>query len=272
MRLGDADLRIRPRAHLARELERDDPRDVGLQREHLQIEHQLRVLFPVRRHADRPRQHVRQRIAVLLLGLLDAPLDLAQRVEILVHARCDRSGPSRAPSRAMSSVTQSRMLPFFRSSALRSAAVPPSPNSRSNTTRGFASVGSGVVLRRPRERVHVHAVEAVVAVADDVVEVGRELERRQRRLLAELLRGDLIDRDAHLVVGAFGQLRLHAAQERAVRGRVIARRIGVLQLEVAQHRSGASERHQRRQRRRELGEAALPACGIHSAMFDPIGI
>ena len=45
----------------------------------------------------------------------------------------------------MSSVTQSRMLPFLRSSALRSAAVPPSPNSRSNTTRGFASVGSGVV-------------------------------------------------------------------------------------------------------------------------------
>ena len=46
----------------------------------------------------------------------------------------------------MSSVTQSRMLPFLRSSALRSAAEPPSPNSRSNTTRGFASVGSGVVF------------------------------------------------------------------------------------------------------------------------------
>jgi hypothetical protein len=38
------------------------------------------------------------------------------------------------------------MLPFLRSSAFRSAAEPPSPNSRSKTTRGFASVGSGVVF------------------------------------------------------------------------------------------------------------------------------
>ena len=45
----------------------------------------------------------------------------------------------------MSPVTQSWMLEFFRSSARRSAALPPSPNIRSKTTRGFASVGIGVV-------------------------------------------------------------------------------------------------------------------------------
>ena len=87
MRLGHADLRIRARAHLSRELERDHARDVGLQREHLQVKHQLRVVFPVGRHTDGPRQHVGQRVAVLLLGLLDAPLDFADRVQILVHAR-----------------------------------------------------------------------------------------------------------------------------------------------------------------------------------------
>ena len=45
----------------------------------------------------------------------------------------------------MSSLTQSSRLAFFRSSARRSAALPPSPNSRSNATRGCASAGSGVV-------------------------------------------------------------------------------------------------------------------------------
>src|SRR5438093_6033779 len=45
----------------------------------------------------------------------------------------------------MSSVTQSRMLRFFRSSLWRSFADPPSPNRRSKITRGSASVGSGFV-------------------------------------------------------------------------------------------------------------------------------
>ena len=45
----------------------------------------------------------------------------------------------------MSSVTESRMLRSLRISARRSSTVPPSPNSRSNTSRGLFSMGSGVV-------------------------------------------------------------------------------------------------------------------------------
>ena len=45
----------------------------------------------------------------------------------------------------MSAVIQSRMLPLLRSSARRRSRLPPSPNRRSKTTRGSASVGSGVV-------------------------------------------------------------------------------------------------------------------------------
>jgi hypothetical protein len=37
------------------------------------------------------------------------------------------------------------MLRFFFNSAFRRSGLPPSPKSRSNTTRGSASVGSGVV-------------------------------------------------------------------------------------------------------------------------------
>jgi hypothetical protein len=45
----------------------------------------------------------------------------------------------------MSSRTQSSRLARFRKAARRSAAVPPSPNNRSKTTRGCASAGNGVV-------------------------------------------------------------------------------------------------------------------------------
>jgi hypothetical protein len=45
----------------------------------------------------------------------------------------------------MSSRTQSSRLARLPSAARRCAELPPSPNSRSNTTRGCASDGSGVV-------------------------------------------------------------------------------------------------------------------------------
>ena len=53
VRFGHADLGVRAVARLARQLERDHARDVALQRQHLQIEHQPRVVG-VRRRARRP--------------------------------------------------------------------------------------------------------------------------------------------------------------------------------------------------------------------------
>ena len=85
--------------------------------------------------------------------------------------------------------------------------------------------------RRPGKIVLVDAGVAVVALADHLQQVHRQLQRRQLRLLADLLRGDLIDRRAEVVVGALGQLRLGRAEERGVRSRVRAG-IGVLQLQV----------------------------------------
>ena len=52
VRIGHADLRIRAIARLAGELERDHPRDVALQRENLQVEHQPGVVGVRGRHAD----------------------------------------------------------------------------------------------------------------------------------------------------------------------------------------------------------------------------
>ena len=62
-----------------------------------------------------------------------------------------------------------------------------------------------------------------VAGADQAAEVlGGQFERRQRRVLADLLRGDLIDGDARANVGAVGALGMHAVQEHRGRARVIA--------------------------------------------------
>ena len=47
--------------------------------------------------------------------------------------------------RGTAAVTASRMLSSSSMRARRSGTVPPSPNRRSNTTRGLISIGSGVV-------------------------------------------------------------------------------------------------------------------------------
>ena len=78
-----ADLGIRPVARLAGKLESDDAGHIGLERQHLEIEHQPGVIGIGRRHADRP-VHVGQRTVVgLRLRLLNAPLHLAHRIEVL---------------------------------------------------------------------------------------------------------------------------------------------------------------------------------------------
>ena len=142
MRLGHADVRIGPRARLARHLERDDARHVGLQRQHLQIEHQPDVVFPHRRDAGRP-------------------IEIGQRRASLCSARWMRRSTSRTESsigrRGRDRRRRARVsggpvaghpvedAAALLSSARRRSGLPPSPNSRSKTTRGSASVGSGVV-------------------------------------------------------------------------------------------------------------------------------
>ena len=87
VRIGNTDLWVGAIAGFAGELERDDPGDVTLQRQHLQVEHQSRVIGIGRRHAHGPVQ-IRQRIIRgVSLGLLNAALDLAHGVKILADPR-----------------------------------------------------------------------------------------------------------------------------------------------------------------------------------------
>ena len=82
VRFGHADLRIGPRALFLAEHERDDARQVGLERQQLQVEHQREVILEDRRHALRLIDG-RQLDVALLLGSLDAPLDVANRLRCI---------------------------------------------------------------------------------------------------------------------------------------------------------------------------------------------
>src|SRR6266850_3727614 len=83
MGIRDADFRIGAIARFSSELEGNDPGDIALQCQHLQIEHQPRVVRISGGYSDWPIE-IRQRIADgVSLRFLNAPLDLAHRLEVL---------------------------------------------------------------------------------------------------------------------------------------------------------------------------------------------
>src|SRR5439155_2006515 len=85
MRIRNADLGVSSIAGFARELERDDARDITLQRQDLQVEHQSRVVGVGGRHAHRPVE-IRQRIVRRIgLGLLNTAFDLPDGFEVVAY-------------------------------------------------------------------------------------------------------------------------------------------------------------------------------------------
>jgi len=82
MRLGNADFRIRSTADLPGHHERDDARQIAAVREQLQVEHQSGVIGVGGGHTGGLVEG-RQLPGALLLRLLDAPLDVANRLEVL---------------------------------------------------------------------------------------------------------------------------------------------------------------------------------------------
>ena len=125
-------------------------------------------------------------------------------------------------------------------------------------TRGLFSVGSGVFGAAPGDRVGVGAGEAGVAGARRLAGLDRQLERRQLRVLARLLREDLIHRDAGIEPG-LARRRRHVGEEPRAGLRVRAARPSGRRhaLQPAQHEHLLAERRQRAQRRRELERRAL---------------
>ena len=187
MRIGHADLRVGPVAGLARELERDHAGDVALQREHLQIEHQPRVIGVRGRHAGRTIE-IRQRDC-RASRLPPSECVARPRARCRDTGRRARDPPGRAVfcSRVMSSRTQSSRLACAsqrrpavgRAATLAEQPLEDDPRMRFGRQRRRR--------RRPRQVVLIDARVAVVALADRLEQVHRQLERRQQRLLSDLL-------------------------------------------------------------------------------------
>ena len=97
---------------------------------------------------------------------------------------------------------------------------------------------------------------------------------REARRPADVLRGDLIDRDAVLDVGAGGLPRVHAGQVRRGRARVVAgavaERVAVL-VRQAESTSMSSRNGSSGFRMRVQLEAGPSAAGVQSAIVDAVG-
>ena len=207
-------LRVGPAGQVAREEQRADAGDVGLERQRQQVELQLDVLVERLRHADR-HGHVCGRDRRRLHRDLQPALDLAH-----VLAR-SRRGAARSDA-----LTSLRRRGEAAGQRIENAAVALAAR---GALLGRAAVAEHALehhlriqlhrqrrrRRRPRDRVRVRAAVAFAAVARVGARIlDRELHRRHQVVLADLLRDDLIDRRAGVDVGAGRLLRLVRAQER----------------------------------------------------------
>ena len=194
VRFGHANLRVWARALFFADHEGNDAREIGLERQELQVEHQRQVIFKDRRCALRL-LHRRQLEVALLLGFLDAPLHVANRVGILIDLGLILRSevPLEAHELLGHRIENALVLPQPRVArgAVRAAAVAKQPlehRSRIPLHRQR--------LRRaaPGERVRVHAAQDAGACPRVGRSVHRELERWHLRLAGEMPREQLVHR------------------------------------------------------------------------------
>ncbi len=258
VRVRHADLWIRHAAELAPEHERDHARQVGLIREDLQVAHQPHVLIVGGGNAGRMID-AGQFLAALLLGFLNPPFDVANRVEIL-----DQLHAVALPERAL----QAR--DFVANGVEQAAVLPDAP--LTHPWIGAAAVaeqpfedGARIVLGRqrrarsePGDRVGVGARKPHVARAGGLARFDRHLQRPELRERAHLPGQDLVHRDAGVEPGLAGRRR-DVGQEPRARFRMCAagasrrRHAG----EIAQDQQVVFERLQWRQCRRQLEARAF---------------
>ena len=249
VRFRDPDLRVGARALLLADHERDDARHVRLEREELQVEHQLQVVLEARRRALRL-ANLRQLQLALFLGALDPALGVAHRLGVLVQLQLvGRAELALQPGElAGDGVEQALVLaqPRLARRPLRAAAVaedrfehrPRVPLHRQRLRRAA-----------PGDRVRVDAAQVAGAGAGVVRPVHGHLERGDLRLPREVPGQQLVHRhvadDLRLVAPAAR----HPRQERAGGAGVD---VVPARPESRQHGHLIAERRERLQDRRQL--------------------
>ena len=187
-------------------------------------------------------------------GLLNSALHLANGIQIFADfiAVARAEFPLEAGNIRRHPIQQAGVFSQFGGALRGAAAFPKEPFENRARVRFSRQRRS---RRRPGEVVLIHACVAVVAYSDRSQQVHREFQRGHARVLADVLRGDLIDRGAEEIVRALGPLGFGRAQEGAVGGRVRAG-IGVLQLHIGEHVELIFIGSQRAQRGRKFAQHA----------------
>ena len=245
-------LRIGTGGDIARQLEREHPGHVGLERQSLQIEHQLHVLPKRVRNACRSRGDLPFLTArVALHDLLDSPLDLADAAQILVHS----------PAVARSEV--SLQCPDLLRDPVEKAALGLQPNlpflrrrsSSEELLEGDPRVPDhweGLLGRLPADVVRIHACIAVLASAGRVDVLDAELHRGYRRLMADALGEHLVQGLSDVNIGALRVPRVALGQEDGAGAEMVAadlvggKRLGHFHVRVGDDRQIVPERFERR--------------------------
>ena len=261
MRIGDAGLGgVGAVAGLAGELEGDDARDVALEGEDLEVEHELRVIGVGGGDAEGAVE-VGGEIVLgdVGLGFLDTAFDLADGVE--VFADFGLIGGAEAAFEAGNifghPVEEARAFAEG-GAAFGDAAALAEEAFEDDTRVGF--VGEGRGGRGPGEIVLVNAGVAVVALAGGLEHVHREFERGELGGLADLLGGELVGGGGEAIVVTLGVLGFGGAEEGGV-GRGVGAGVGVAQLHVRENGELVAVGREGFEDRREGGERAVGGGG-----------
>src|SRR5262245_10161558 len=221
VRVGDANLRVDANAAFAAQHHGGDAGEVGLERDGLQLEHQLDVGGIVERDAGRLLVRRRHRIA---LACRDLQLDLADAGEVLVHAAAVGRAEAGLEARGILARMVENTL------AIEGATCTDiGGQARVDGTEEALEYGSRIdfdgqwrVGILPREAVRVGAARPSVAVADHAGILAADLERGHTRLGGPTRRRELVEGPAGMNVGSRGVLHFRAREEAARRLRMAA--------------------------------------------------
>ena len=215
-------LREPPVGRVPSHFERGHARGVRLEGQHLQVEEEAHVLLKGVGHArGSAGQLSRSPAGVALLHPLDAPLDLADAVQVAVHPlQVHRA--QLAPQVGHLTGDPVQDAPVGPPPPCPLVGAPAGPEEHVERGARAADHRQRQVGRCPTDRVHVRARVVVVAAAPRVRGLDGKLERRQHRVLPEALGVQLIQRGAAVDVGPLGLLGVGLRQEHRAGAEVVA--------------------------------------------------